>query len=123
MGVSIKYPEGTTFRQQLTLTDKRTHLPVDLAGAALTFAVYEKTDPVVGTPTPYISLSIGSGIEVTDEPGGVIMITFDPSLTVDGAAGSNPPGHYVWELELVQGSDVYEAGSGKFTLVPRRLDD
>jgi hypothetical protein len=114
---TIRFPEGTTFRQQFTIKDE-TGTPINLTGAALTFAAYAQGAPVTGTPVPFLTKTVGSGIVVVSAPDGPCRVDFGPADTVDAA------GTYDWELELVEASgDVWLAGTGKLIVQPaRRLD-
>jgi len=115
---TIKFPEGTTYRQQYTLYDE-TGQVIDLTGAELEFAAFTPSQSRTGVVAPFLSKQIGSGVSVNDPAtDGALIITFNPADTVDKA------GVYEWELELREiNGDVWQAGSGVLVVQPgRRLD-
>jgi hypothetical protein len=117
---TIRFPEGTTFRYQVTIKDE-TGAPINLTGAALTFAAYTAGTSTQGSPTPFLVKTLNNGIVVVDAPGGICRIDFDPTETVDKA------GTYDWELELIESSgDVWLVGgsaTNKLIVQPgRHLD-
>ena len=114
---AIRFPEGTTYRQQYTLRDNRGAV-IQLGAAQLSFAVYGQADPKTGVVAPLLLKTVGSGITVTDSNNGVIVVHFLPEDTVDLA------GTYDWELQLLESNgDKWLAGYGPLVIRPaRRLD-
>lgn len=116
---TIRFSEGTTYRQQYTLLDE-TSTPIDLTGAALMFAAYPPGAPKTGVVSRFLSKSTDAGgVDITDAVHGVVLVTFNPSETVDRQ------GVYDWELQLTEiNGDVWLAGNGALIISPgRRLDD
>ena len=118
---AIRFPEGTTFRQQYTIKDQ-TRAAISLVGAQMTFAVYEPGTGVDGPQVPWLEKTVGNGLVVVNGAGGIMRIDFEPADTVDrgGPAGNS----YPWELELIENNgDTWLAGAGLLVIVPsRRLD-
>ncbi len=115
--MAIAFPEGTTFRYRFTLVDQA-GAPINLTGAALTWAAYPAGTAKTGVPVPFLTKTIGSGITVISAPAGTIELAFAPAETVDRA------GSYPWELELVEATgDTWLAGSGTMRVAPARFLD
>lgn len=115
---SIKFPEGTTYRVEFTLKDRRTNLPLDLTDGSLTFAMYTEGAATTGVVPAFLTKTIGDGLAIISAVDGTFRLTFDPSDTVDQA------GTYEYEIEFIDGlGDIYLAGEGKVIVRPaRRLD-
>lgn len=117
---TIKFPEGTSFREQFTLTDQ-TGVAVDLTGLTgedIIFAAYVPSALKTGSPVAFLEKAIGTGIEITDATAGVFVVSFLPSETRDAT------GTYDWEIQLTELSgDIWHAGQGVLIIQPpRRLD-
>jgi hypothetical protein len=117
---TIKFPEGTTFRQQYTIQDSE-GTAINLNGAFLEFAVYLQNRPKTGVQPTVLNPKDNQGqgdIFVKDPPNGVVVISFHPHETVDLA------GTYDWEMQLNEADgDKWLAGRGTLLIQPaRRLD-
>lgn len=114
----IKFCEGSGWHQGWTLRDRQQRA-VNLFGANLTFAVYVSTDPLTGSPTPWLikDNGVNGSLVVTDPLNGVIRVDFDHIDTVDKA------GVYPWELRLETPDDEERCvDRGMLILTARRLD-
>jgi hypothetical protein len=101
---------GDTKRFTLTIT--RSGSAEDLAGAALRWTAkpsLSDTDDAVTT----IKKTIGDGITVTDEPGGIALLQLDPADTILLTKTTT----YHYDVQLVTaGGDVETIDTGKITV-------
>lgn len=100
-------PQGATFTKQLTYTID--DVPVNLTGYTARMQVrdtHSSTAIVVELTTENTRISLGGSL-------GTIMLTIPASVTTDIAAKE-----YVYDLELVSGTNVYRIVEGKFLVTP-----
>ena len=95
--------ETVTFAVALTDGDD---VALDLAGKGVAF-----TATHLGIS---ITKTIGSGITVTDEPGGLVEIELAPADT----SGFEDRVVLTWELSVTIGADVYIPLSGRLEIYP-----
>jgi len=117
---SIRFPEGTTYRMQWSITDSKGVI-INLSGAQLTFAIYLQNRPKIGVQPTVVPVKDNAGngdIFIKDAAKGIIVVTFHPHEFVDLA------NTYDWELQLIEADgDVWLAGKGALIIQPaRRLD-
>jgi len=96
---------GETVTFALALTDGD-DVPLDLAGKGLTFTANR------GGTT--ITKTIGAGITVTDEPGGLVEIEIEPDDTSDFEDRIV----LAWNLSVTIGADVYTPLTGNLEIYP-----
>ena len=99
-------PQGSTFTR--TMTYKIAGIPVDLTG----YSARMQIRPFHYSEDILVNLTNGSGITL-GASAGTITVLIDPSSTVN-----IPAGDYVYDLELVTGSNVYRLVEGKFIVTP-----
>ena len=110
MNQQLEMYRGNSTEWDVTVTQN--FLPVDLAGASLWFTAKTSKD----SPTEVFQKTIGDGITVTDEPGGMIRIKMAPIDTSNLAAATISL-HYDLEIETA-GGDVYNLADGRLIVKP-----
>ena len=104
--LNLTCPQGSTFSR--TMTYKIAGTPVNLTGysAKMQIRPFHYSDDIL------INIENGSGITL-GASAGTITILIDPSSTMN-----IPAGDYVYDLELITGSNVYRLIEGKFIVTP-----
>jgi len=107
-----KVRKNVDFRHVVTLTDGTD--PINLTGATFFMDVV----PKLGTPTPILSLSLGSGISLlTDGTDGKILLMVDSSVMEGKAVGS-----YKYDLIMVRSGVSEVVMEGNFKIKPGVTD-
>jgi len=104
--LNFNCPQGATFSR--TLTYKINNSPVNITGYSARMQVrpFHYSDDII------INLTNGSGITLGGSAGTIAIL-------VDATSTTNiPAGDYVYDLELVSGSNVYRLVEGKFVVTP-----
>lgn len=112
-----KVRKNVDFRYVVTLTDgATTPAPIDISSATFFMDVV----PKIGTPTPILSLALGSGLSLfSDGTDGKLLIHVDSSVMEGKAVGS-----YKYDLVMVRSgvSEVVMEGNFKIKAGVTDLD-
>ena len=113
---SFTLVRGTRWDDDVTLTDKKTGLPVNLVGiVGITMRVRKTIDSTIAA-----QLSMAAGTIVLVNPAaGVIGIRCNSAFTLTFPANGNRKAKYVYDAVIERTAGEYEPGiSGKVTVVP-----
>lgn len=97
---------GDTKVLQITLTDSA-NVIVDVSTASIIWALSRKA-----TSTALLTKEVGTGVTITDGPGGKFEVAIDPVDTAD------LKGDYYHEIEVEMGGVVSTVTSGTITIQP-----
>lgn len=114
----ITFFAGNYQKLAFTITDDdNAGVPLNLTGLNLKWAMSIGTISSYAK-TPKLEKSLGSGITVTDAPGGLCEVEIESVDTASGNTNGINPTDYYWELEAEDGASQFEVlAFGEFTIL------
>ena len=91
---NLAIDQGATWRLEVTYLDPD-DTPIDLTGFDVRMQVRRAYADNDGTAEPFVDLTIGDGVTVTDAAGGEFLLTIPKALTT-----TLPPGNWLYDLEI-----------------------